>query len=111
MGGDNAPGEVVAGALEAASPQITPLLVGPPGLDTGGLELIEARTTIGMDEKPGEAVRTKRDSSLVVACRLGHEGLADAVVSARDTGPAPGARAVGSRRLAGAKPPPLPRAP
>ena len=42
MGGDRAPGEVVAGALEAASPQITPVLVGPAGLETGGLELVEA---------------------------------------------------------------------
>jgi phosphate acyltransferase len=101
MGGDNAPGEVVAGALEAASPEITPLLVGPPGLDTGGLELIEARTTIGMDEKPGEAVRAKRDSSLVVACRLVHEGLADAVVSAGNTGATLAAGLVEIRRLRG----------
>jgi glycerol-3-phosphate acyltransferase PlsX len=101
MGGDNAPDEVVAGALEAASPQITPLLVGPPGLDTGGLELVEARTTIGMDEKPGEAVRAKRDSSLVVACRLVHEGLADAVVSAGNTGATLAAGLVEIRRLRG----------
>jgi len=101
MGGDNAPDEVVAGALEAASPQITPVLVGPPGLDTGGLELIEARTTIGMDEKPGEAVRAKRDSSLVVACRLVHEGLADAVVSAGNTGAMLAAGLVEIRRLRG----------
>jgi glycerol-3-phosphate acyltransferase PlsX len=101
MGGDQAPDEVVAGALEAASPQITPLLVGPAGLDTGGLELVEARTTIGMDEKPGEAVRAKRDSSLVVACRLVHEGLADAVVSAGNTGAMLAAGLVEIRRLRG----------
>jgi glycerol-3-phosphate acyltransferase PlsX len=101
MGGDNAPDEVVAGALEAASPQITPVLVGPPGLDTGGLDLIEARTTIGMDEKPGEAVRAKRDSSLVVACRVVHEGLADAVVSAGNTGAVLAAGLVEIRRLRG----------
>jgi len=101
MGGDNAPDEVVAGALEAASPQITPVLVGPPGLDAGGLELVEARTTIGMDEKPGEAVRAKRDSSLVVACRVVHEGLADAVVSAGNTGAVLAAGLVEIRRLRG----------
>jgi glycerol-3-phosphate acyltransferase PlsX len=100
-GGDNAPVEVVAGALEAASPQITPVLVGPSGLDTGGLNLIEARTTIGMDEKPGEAVRAKRDSSLVVACRLVHDGLADAVVSAGNTGAMLAAGLVEIRRLRG----------
>jgi len=86
MGGDRAPEEIVAGALEAASPQITPVLVGPSGLNTGGLELVEAQTTIAMDEKPADAVRAKRDSSLVVACRLVREGRADAAVSAGNTG-------------------------
>ena len=101
MGGDKAPDEIVAGALEAASPEIIPILVGPPGLETGGLELVEARTTIGMDEKPADAVRAKRDSSLVVACRLVHEGLADAAVSAGNTGAMLAAGLVEVRRLRG----------
>jgi glycerol-3-phosphate acyltransferase PlsX len=101
MGGDRAPDEIVAGALEAASPQITPVLVGPAGLDTGGLELVEAPTTIEMDEKPGEAVRTKRDSSLVVACRLVREGRAEAAVSAGNTGAMLAAALVEIRRLRG----------
>ena len=86
MGGDRAPEEIVAGALEAASPTIAPILFGPPGLDTGGLELVDATDTIGMDEKPAEAVRGKPDSSLVAACRAVGEGEADAVVSAGNTG-------------------------
>ena len=101
MGGDNAPGEVVAGALEAASTEIAPVLVGPPGLDTNGLELVEAATTIGMDEKPGEAVRAKRDSSLVTTCRLVREGAADAAVSAGNTGAMLAAGLVEIRRLRG----------
>jgi phosphate acyltransferase len=101
MGGDRAPDEIVAGALEAASSKITPVLVGPPGLDTGGLELIEAQTTIAMDEKPGEAVRAKRDSSLVVACRLVREGRADAAVSAGNTGAMLAAGLLEIRRLRG----------
>ena len=101
MGGDKAPDEIVAGALEAASPEITPVLVGPPGLDTGGLELVEARTTIAMDEKPADAVRTKRDSSLVVTCRLVREDLADAAVSAGNTGAMLAAGLVEIRRLRG----------
>src|SRR2546425_8265884 len=101
MGGDKAPDEIVAGALEAASPQITPVLVGPAGLDTGGLELVEAATTIGMDEKPGQAVRAKRDSSLVVTCRLVREGRADAAVSAGNTGAMLAAGLVEIRRLRG----------
>ena len=101
MGGDRAPDEIVAGALEAASPAITPVLVGPAGLETGGLELVEAPTTIAMDEKPGEAVRAKRDSSLVVACRLVREGGADAAVSAGNTGAVLAAGLVEIRRLRG----------
>jgi glycerol-3-phosphate acyltransferase PlsX len=101
MGGDRAPEEVVAGALEAVSPQITPVLVGPAGLDTGGLELVEAATTIAMDEKPIEAVRAKRDSSLVVACRLVREGRADAAVSAGNTGAMLAAGLLEMRRLPG----------
>jgi glycerol-3-phosphate acyltransferase PlsX len=101
MGGDRAPQEVVAGALEAASAQITPVLVGPAGLDTGGLELVEAPTTIAMDEKPGEAVRGKRDSSLVVTCRLVREGRADAAVSAGNTGAMLAAGLLEIRRLRG----------
>jgi phosphate acyltransferase len=101
MGGDRAPEEVVTGALEAVSPQITPVLVGPAGLDTGGLELVEAATTIAMDEKPIEAVRAKRDSSLVVACRLVREGRADAAVSAGNTGAMLAAGLLEMRRLPG----------
>jgi glycerol-3-phosphate acyltransferase PlsX len=101
MGGDRAPAEIVAGALEAASPAITPVLVGPAGLDTGGLELVEAQTTIAMDEKPGEAVRGKRDSSLVVTCRLVREGRADAAVSAGNTGAMLAAGLLEIRRLRG----------
>jgi len=101
MGGDRAPDEIVAGALEAASPQITPILVGPPGLETGGLELVEAPTTIAMDEKPGEAVRSKRDSSLVTACRLVREGAADAAISAGNTGAMLAAGLLEIRRLRG----------
>ena len=101
MGGDRAPDEIVAGALDAASPQITPVLVGPAGLDTGGLELVEAATTIAMDEKPGEAVRAKRDSSLVVSCRLVRDGGADAAVSAGNTGAMLAAGLLEIRRLRG----------
>jgi glycerol-3-phosphate acyltransferase PlsX len=86
LGGDRAPEEIVAGALEASSPQIRPILFGPRGLDTGGLELVETTQTIGMDEKPAEAVRAKPDSSLVAACRAVGKGEADAVLSAGNTG-------------------------
>jgi phosphate acyltransferase len=101
MGGDRAPGEVVAGALESRSATIEPILVGPSTLDTQGLELIEASQTIDMDEKPTEAVRSKPQSSLVVACRLVGEGRADAVVSAGNTGAMLAAGLLEIRRVKG----------
>jgi phosphate acyltransferase len=105
MGGDRGPEEVVAGALEARSDRLTPVLVGPRGLDTQGLELIEADDVIEMDEKPTEAVRAKPDSSLVVACRAVHEGRADAVVSAGNTGAMLAACLLELRRLPGVRRP------
>ena len=86
MGGDRGPDDVVDGALEAASDLVKPILFGPRGLDTKGLELVEASETIEMHEKPVEAVRSKTDSSLVLACRAVGDGEADAVVSAGNTG-------------------------
>src|SRR6185369_11418422 len=41
---------------------------------------------IGMGDEPREAIRTKKDASLVVAIRAAAEGRADAVVSAGNTG-------------------------
>ena len=103
MGGDNAPEEIVAGALlAAASAGVVPVLFGPAGLDTGGLELIEAHETIGMHEKPAEAVRAKLDSSLVAAHRAVADGRADAVVSAGNTGAMLAAGLIHLRRLPGA---------
>src|SRR6266516_6423089 len=101
MGGDRAPDEVIAGALEAASEQIKPILFGPAGRDIGGLELVEAPEAIGMHEKPAEAVRAKPESSLVAACRAVGEGRADAVVSAGNTGAMLAACLLELRRLPG----------
>jgi glycerol-3-phosphate acyltransferase PlsX len=101
MGGDRGPSEIVAGALAARSEDITPVLFGPPGLETHGLELHEAADTIGMHEKPGEAVRGKPDSSLVASVRAVAEGRADAVVSAGNTGAMLAAGLLELRRIPG----------
>jgi glycerol-3-phosphate acyltransferase PlsX len=101
MGGDRAPEEVVAGALEAASEGIEPILFGPRGLETGGLELVETTQVVAMDDKPAEAVRAKPDSSLVAACRAVGRGEADAVVSAGNTGAMLAACFLELRRLPG----------
>jgi glycerol-3-phosphate acyltransferase PlsX len=105
MGGDRGPEEIVAGALEARSGTVVPVLVGPDGLDTQGLELIEAADVIAMEEKPAEAVRAKPNSSLVVACRAVREGKADAVVSAGNTGAMLAACLLEIRRLPGVRRP------
>lgn len=101
MGGDRAPDEIVAGAVEARSATIQPVLVGPHGLDAHGLELVETQGVVAMDAKPHEAVREQRDSSLFVACRLVGEGRADAVVSAGNTGAMLAAGLIEIRRLKG----------
>jgi phosphate acyltransferase len=101
LGGDRAPAEIVAGALEAAAKGIDVTLHGPAGLDAGGLELVVARTAIGMSEKPSEAVRAKPDSSMVSAVRAVADGKADAVVSAGNTGAMLAAGLLHLRRLPG----------
>jgi glycerol-3-phosphate acyltransferase PlsX len=101
LGGDRAPGEVVAGALEAAADGIDVVLFGPEGLETGGLELVVAADRIEMADKPAEAVRAKPDSSLVAAVRAVADGGAEAVVSAGNTGAMLAAGFLHLRRLPG----------
>jgi phosphate acyltransferase len=101
LGGDRGPDEVVAGALEAAADGIAPVLYGPASLDTRGLEHVVAEQAIAQDEKPAEAVRAKPDSSLVAACRAIPEGVAEAVVSAGNTGAMLAAGLLEIRRLPG----------
>jgi glycerol-3-phosphate acyltransferase PlsX len=101
MGSDRGPAEIVAGALEAASDTIVPVLFGSAGLDARGLEFQETTGVIEMDEKPAEAVRAKPDSSLVAAVRAVAEGRADAVVSAGNTGAMLAAGLLELRRIPG----------
>jgi glycerol-3-phosphate acyltransferase PlsX len=95
LGGDNAP-EVVAGGVAralAVDQQLTVLLTGPATViepvalqHPGRVVAIEANEVIAMDEHPAEAVRQKRDSSIVVGCRLVREGRAQGFFSAGSTG-------------------------
>jgi glycerol-3-phosphate acyltransferase PlsX len=101
LGGDRGPEEIVAGALDARSSQIEPILFGRAGLDPHGLELVETTQEIAMDEKPSEAVRAKPDSSLVAAVRAVGAGTAEAVVSAGNTGAMLAAGLLELRRLPG----------
>jgi phosphate acyltransferase len=105
LGGDHAPDEVVAGAVEAASSTILPVLYGTTALETSGLELVECTEAIAMEEKPADAVRAKPDSSLVRAVRAVGDGDAAAVVSAGNTGAVLAASLLHVRRLPGVQRP------
>jgi glycerol-3-phosphate acyltransferase PlsX len=95
MGGDRAPSEVVAGAVEAASDHVHVLLVGRSAEleaelaghpSAAGIEIVAAADVIGSSDEPAAAVRSRPDASMVRACRLVREGAAGAVVSAGPTG-------------------------
>ena len=104
MGGDNAPGEIVRGGVEAAVglEDVKVLLVGvkeqidaelakypkevAAATKKGTLEVIHAPDVAEMDESPVTAVRKKKDCSINVAMRLVKEGRADAFVSAGNSG-------------------------
>lgn len=97
MGGDYAPRESIAGAILAARQfDVTVSLVGRPDVierelaqhSTHALDLpiVPAFEVIEMSDKPAKAVRAKKDSSMVVACKLVKEGKADAFVTAGNTG-------------------------
>jgi phosphate acyltransferase len=102
MGGDRAPEEIVAGALEAASEGVVPVLFGPRellGPLAGELEVVHTDQVVAMDEKPSDAAKDKRESSMFLACRAVGEGTAGAVVSAGNTGAMLAAGLLEIRRL------------
>lgn len=90
MGGDKAPGEIVAGAQRAVAELGVPVvLVGQPEvLDpiAGDLEVIPASEVIPMSADPGSSVRRMKDSSLVRAAEAVRDGKASAMISAGNTG-------------------------
>ena len=119
MGGDNAPGEIVKGVVEAlnADRRIKVFLAGREPLiqeelkkytyDPERLEVVHAQEVIETGEPPVMAVRRKKDSSIVKCMYLVKEGECDALVSAGSTG----ALLVGGQvivgRIKGVERPPL----
>jgi glycerol-3-phosphate acyltransferase PlsX len=101
LGGDRAPDEIVAGAADAASEELQPILYGPAGLETQGLPLVETVGAVGMEDSPVDAVRAKPESSLVRAVRAVADGDAETVVSAGSTGAMLAASLLHIRRLPG----------
>ena len=98
MGGDYAPGEMVAGAVEAvnAKPGIQVFLVGQEQAVVSELskhtynkdqiQVVNATEVIATEEPPVNAIRKKKDSSIVVGLNLVKQGEADAFVSAGSSG-------------------------
>lgn len=116
MGGDYAPAEIVAGAVQASEELGVPVvLVGRSAEigDSGGLEVIEASEVISMDEDPAQSVRRKKDSSLVRAAEAVRDGRASAMVSAGNTGATMASALLRMGRLSGVVRPaiatPIPR--
>ena len=110
MGGDDAPGAILAGAHAAAATGIPVVLVGPADLDTSGpdgtsLELIEASEIIGMHDDPAQGVRRKKDSTLVRAAEAVRDGRAGAMISAGNTGATMASALLRMGRIRGVKRP------
>ena len=119
MGGDNAPAEIVKGAIDAVTARndVKVILVGQEDAVNAELakysypkdqiEVVHAEEVIEMAEPPVMAIRRKKNSSIVVGMKLVKEGQADAFVSAGSTG----AVLVGGQtivgRIKGIKRPPL----
>ncbi len=116
MGGDHAPAEIVRGALRAATELHIPVLLvgrrelleselarieGPETVSRARVSVIDAREVVEMDEHPANAVRSKRDSSVVRACGLVAEGKAGAAVSAGNSGAVLAAALFTVKRIAG----------
>ena len=98
MGGDNAPGEIVAGALRAVEELgVKVLLVGSPediepvlpsSINSEQVEIVPAEGAIAMDEEPLSGIRRKPKASINVAMSMVKKGRADAVISAGHSGAA-----------------------
>jgi len=114
MGGDNAPDEIIAGALESIellSENDELILVGPKDLiesqlpsresREGAISVADAPEVIGMDEAPIESLRKKVKSSIAVMAKLAKRGRADAVISAGNTGACVAAFQMRMRNLPG----------
>ncbi|WP_033170370.1 phosphate acyltransferase PlsX [Selenomonas sp. ND2010] len=113
MGGDFAPEQIVFGAVRAAKkyhcdivlvgdePKIREVLKHENGWENLGITIHHTTEVIEMDEHPAEAVRSKKDSSLVVATRLVKDGACDAVLSAGSTGAAVTAAQLILKRIRG----------
>ena len=119
MGGDNAPVEIVKGAVEAVneSKSVKVFLVGREDVikaelakytyDESQMEVVHAEDVIETGEPPVMAIRKKKDSSIVKAMYLVKNGTCDAFVSAGSTGAVLVGGQVIVGRIKGVERPPL----
>lgn len=113
MGGDDAPGVVLEGVGQAVAqdPSLTVILTGPEDVivpfaaQHGNVFAHPTTEVIGMGEHPAEAVRRKKDSSIVVGCRLVKDGEAGGFFSAGSTGACMSAATLVIGRIKGVKRP------
>ena len=119
MGGDFAPREQVLGAVTALNKDkdLSVILCGDEAqikavlseckYDESRVEIVHTTEVITMEDSPAMAVKTKKDSSTVVAFRLVKEGRADGVVSSGSTGAVLTAGVLILRRIKGVSRPGL----
>ena len=119
MGGDNAPSEIVKGVVEAVneSSVLKVTLTGPEDVlqkelkpysyPSDRITICHAPEVIAMAEAPVEAIRTKRDSSMVRGLYLVRNGECDAFVTAGSTGAALAGGQLIVGRIRGIERPPL----
>jgi glycerol-3-phosphate acyltransferase PlsX len=107
MGGDHAPSVVLEGVKLAidADPTLEVVLVGPAAVVApfayDRCSTVIASEVIAMDEHPASAVRSKKDSSIVVGCALVRDGEAAGFFSAGSTGACMAAATLVMRRIPG----------
>ena len=112
MGGDNAPNEIISGAIEAIDflgDDDSLILVGPEDVINKKLKkkhkekisIVNASEVIGMNESPIDSLRQKRKSSIAVMARMAARKEADAVISAGNTGACVAAFQMRMRNLPG----------
>jgi len=111
MGGDHAPAEIVAGAVQAAREFAASIILTGPAEqvraelakhDTAGLDITieDAPELVAMDEHPSDSLK-KKNSSMAVAVRLVKEGRASAAISAGNSGAMMAAALFGLGRIRG----------
>lgn len=113
MGGDNAPTEILSGVERAlaADSGLKVLLTGDAAVVSPFAEnhpramAVPTTEVIEMGEHPATAVRSKKDSSIVVGTRLVHDGEAEAFFSAGSTGAAMAAATLVMGRIKGVQRP------